>query len=198
MITALAHVCIASTDLDATERFYRVGLGLEKVFNFVRGGNVIGFYLRVPGDSYIEVFRHDVIEPEAKSPISHLCFESDDLDAVASRLRAIGAKVTAKRLGADDSWQIWSADPCGVKIEFHQYTETSSQKTGQDCVLDRHKSPRAKSSARSSGGRARRGDRAESITPTVDVPDNKRDASDRQKSSPASRTHRRGTGRAKS
>jgi hypothetical protein len=44
--------------------------------------------------------------------------------------------VTDKILGADHSWQIWTADPAGVKIEFHQYTNASCQTTGADCVLD--------------------------------------------------------------
>lgn len=51
-------------------------------------------------------------------------------------LGAGGYAVTEKKLGADQSWQAWTTDPSGVRIEFHQYTAHSSQVTGKDCVLD--------------------------------------------------------------
>jgi lactoylglutathione lyase/glyoxylase I family protein len=33
-------------------------------------------------------------------------------------------------LGADGSWQFWTADPDGNPIEFHQFTPESRQITG--------------------------------------------------------------------
>jgi catechol 2,3-dioxygenase-like lactoylglutathione lyase family enzyme len=136
MINGLAHVCIAATDLAATERFYCSGLGLAKLFDFVRKGEKIGFYLTVSNSTYIEVFRQDTVDTDAKSPITHICFEVSDIDEAIARVRAEGYDATEKRLGADNSWQSWTADPSGVKIEFHQYTSASSQITGRNCVVD--------------------------------------------------------------
>ncbi|MBI4556394.1 MAG: VOC family protein [Candidatus Hydrogenedentes bacterium] len=136
MIKRLAHVCIGATDLDATERFYCSGLGLKKAFDFIRGGKTVGFYLEVAENSYIEVFRQDELQPNAKFPISHMCFEVHDIDPVRRHLTAQGYAVTEKKLGADHSWQAWTADPSGVRIEFHQYTEKSTQLTGENCILD--------------------------------------------------------------
>jgi lactoylglutathione lyase/glyoxylase I family protein len=136
MIKGLAHVCIAATDLTATEEFYCSGLGFTKLFDFVRKGEKIGFYLTVAESTYIEAFRHDAVDVQAKSPISHICFEVSDIDEVIGRIRSHAYEVTEKRLGADNSWQAWTADPSGVKIEFHQYTKESSQVTGEDCVVD--------------------------------------------------------------
>jgi hypothetical protein len=51
-------------------------------------------------------------------------------------VKALGYDVTDKTMGADRSWQAWTKDPGGVRIEFHQYTARSCQKTGADCVLD--------------------------------------------------------------
>jgi len=136
MITGIAHICIAARDLAATEKFYCSGLGFKKGFDFIRQGEVIGFYLEVAKGSYVEVFRQDAIDKDAKAPILHLCFETPDVDEVGRRLKARGYEVTKKILGADQSWQIWTADPSGVKIEFHQYTPQSTQVTGKDCVLD--------------------------------------------------------------
>jgi hypothetical protein len=41
-----------------------------------------------------------------------------------------------KKIGADNSWQLWCKDPTGIDMEFHQYTETSAQLTGADCIVN--------------------------------------------------------------
>lgn len=135
MISGLAHVCLAAGDLDATQKFYCDGLGFDKAFDFLRGDKVVGFYLKVSAGTYVEVFLQDDIRPDGACPIRHFCLEVQDIDAVADRLRENGYDVTEKKLGADQSWQAWTADPAGVRIEFHQYTDASCQTTGQDCVL---------------------------------------------------------------
>ena len=136
MIKGLAHVCIAASDLATTERFYCSGLGFRKFFDFIRGGEVIGFYLRVSENTYIEVFRQDAVQTHAGCPIRHVCFEVTDIDEVSRHIKAHGYEVTEKKLGADQSWQMWTTDPGGVRIEFHQYTDRSSQVTAKDCILD--------------------------------------------------------------
>lgn len=136
MLKGIAHICISSVDLAATERFYCSGLGMIKGFDFVRKGEVIGFYLRAGGNAFVEVFRRGSISPEAGGPISHLCLEVSDIDAVVARLKAHGYETTAKVMGADHSWQAWVTDPAGVKIEFHQYTPDSCQLTGAPCLLE--------------------------------------------------------------
>ena len=65
MIKGIAHVCLTAPDLAATERFYCSTLGFSKVFDFIRGGDVIGFYLRVAPGAYIEVFRRGEAGPSA-------------------------------------------------------------------------------------------------------------------------------------
>jgi len=136
MIKGFAHVCLATTDLPAVERFYCEGLGFRKVFDFIRSGQVTGFYLEVAENTYIEVFSGGEINTTDRAPIAHFCLETDDIDQVARQLAENGYPVTEKKLGADQSWQIWTKDPSGVRIEFHQYTEQSSQRTHQDCILD--------------------------------------------------------------
>ena len=135
MIKGFAHVCLAATDLSAVERFYVAELGFRKVFNFIRNGAVSGFYLEVAENSYIEVFSGGEINVTDRAPIAHFCLETDDIDQVAKRLADNDYPVTEKKLGADQSWQIWTRDPSGVRIEFHQYTPESSQCTHQDCML---------------------------------------------------------------
>jgi lactoylglutathione lyase/glyoxylase I family protein len=135
MIKGLAHVCLAATDLAAVERFYCCGLGFKKAFDFIRNDRVVGFYLELSQGGYIEVFQRDEIDVKANSPILHFCLEVDDLEPIGLRLTENGYEATQKTLGADQSWQMWTTDPSGVRIEFHQYTDRSSQITRKNCIL---------------------------------------------------------------
>ncbi len=135
MIKGFAHVCLSATDLAATERFYCKGLGCIKAFDFIKDNRIIGFYLEISKGSYIEVFLRDEVESEAKSPISHFCLEVDDITQISRQLKENGYDTTDKKLGADQSWQIWTTDPDGTRIEFHEYTGSSSQITRKNCIL---------------------------------------------------------------
>lgn len=136
MVKGLAHICLSALDLAATERFYCSGLGLTKVFEFVRKNQVIGFYLKAGPNTFIEIFLRDKVVPNPDTPISHFCLEVVDIDDVITRLDANRYEVTPKKLGADQSWQAWAVDPAGTRIEFHQYTAQSHQFTAQPCILD--------------------------------------------------------------
>jgi len=133
MIKQLAHLCIHTEDLAKTERFYIDALGLEPGFRFLKNGKRFGCYLKLGSSTFIEVF-----EGKRGSPgnINHLAIEVDDMDGVIARLRENGVEVTDKKLGADHSWQAWLEDPNGVRIELHEYTPESLQRTGGDCAVD--------------------------------------------------------------
>ncbi len=133
MIKQLAHVCIHSPDLAATENFYFESLGLEKAFTIMKDGAVFGFYVNLGTSTFIEVFKGDRAQ---EGSIKHMALEVDDIDKVIAALREHGFAATDKKLGADNSWQSWTADPNGVQIEFHQYTATSLQLTGGICEVD--------------------------------------------------------------
>ena len=136
MIKGFAHVCLSAKDLTAAEPFYCSGLGFRKTFDFIRNDRVIGFYLDASQGDYVEIFQRDEIDAKANSPIQHFCLEVDDIEQVRLRLTENGYEATEKTLGADHSWQIWTTDPSGVRIEFHQYTARSSQVTHENCILE--------------------------------------------------------------
>ena len=149
-VSGFAHACIGSRDLAATERYYCEGLGAKRLFRFTRGGAEVGFYLALPDGKYIEVFARDTCERPDHPPLAHLCLETPDIDALGRRrtlrpghidalgrhMRGLGYDFSEKRMGADHSWQAWSEDPVGVRLEFHEYTDESCQRTGADCPLD--------------------------------------------------------------
>jgi len=135
MVRGIAHICIRVADLEATRRFYCDALGLGKAFDFLRDGGLCGFYLSAGERNYLEFFRRNPEEAVSGSPIHHFCLKVDSIEETSARLKQAGFTVTDRILGADHSWQAWTTDPDGVKIELHEYTPESCQKTGRDCLL---------------------------------------------------------------
>jgi catechol 2,3-dioxygenase-like lactoylglutathione lyase family enzyme len=134
-IKRLAHICLGSTDLAAAEKFYCDILGFKKKFDFIKAGEVIGFYLEIAEKTFMEIFKSDVKNTK-NCNIQHICFEVEDIDKIILQLKNFHFEMTTKILGADNTWQLWLTGPDNVKIEFHQYTEKSNQFTGKSCILD--------------------------------------------------------------
>jgi lactoylglutathione lyase/glyoxylase I family protein len=128
MITALAHTCFVVHDLDASLQFYVDGLGLKLAFDFVHDTGVrYGVYLHVGGRNFIEMFQGETAARAEGQSYSHLCLEVDDIQATVASLTTRGIEVGPVKLGCDQSWQAWLADPDGNRIELHQYTPESWQ-----------------------------------------------------------------------
>lgn len=53
-----------------------------------------------------------------------------------SSVRGHGVTISDKKLGIDSTWQAWTADPNGVKLELFEYTERSAQFVGGDVEVD--------------------------------------------------------------
>lgn len=136
MIKAMAHICILTQDPDKTEWFYCSCLGMVKKFNFIREGKIAGFYLQINDRNFIEVFQTDTAASAQESPIKHFCLETDNIDDVTEKTRELNVDVTDKKMGCDHTWQAWLTDPNGIGIELHQYTDTSCQTTGGDCIIN--------------------------------------------------------------
>ena len=136
MIKNVAHVCIKTRDLARTEDFYCGALGLEKAFNFVERGEVIGFYLKAAGESFIEVFCDpNVGSPNESRMLHHFCFETDAIESLRRTLLEGGYSPREIIMGADHTPQFWVTDPNGIEIEVQQYTAESTQRTGKDVAL---------------------------------------------------------------
>ena len=134
MVVRLAHVCIESDDLEATEAFYGY-LGINRKFEFRNLQNeLIGMYLAFGNDTYIEIVK--VSEHKKQGTVAHFAIEVDDVAAVRDTLMSKGVEVTDKHLGGDDTWMVTCHDPNDIFIEFHEYTAQSMQKIGGTCVID--------------------------------------------------------------
>mgnify|MGYP001031183058 CR=1 FL=1 len=133
MIKQLAHICIYSNDLNETKRFYLNALEMEIGFEFIKDDQLFGFYLKCGNNTFIEVFKGS---PGAVGNINHLALEVDDIDLVLKKTQSAGYPIGTKKMGADHSWQAWLEDPSGVRIELHEYTDQSLQRTGGSCIVN--------------------------------------------------------------
>lgn len=136
VIKQLGHVCIGANDVAESKRFYMEVLGLKNVFNFSKEGQPFGFYIDVGNHTYIEVFRQDVAAAMDRPLMKHLCLEVTDIDAFIAEVKSKNWAIGEKKMGVDNTWQVWLADPSGVPIEVQEYTDKSSQITGADCVAN--------------------------------------------------------------
>jgi catechol 2,3-dioxygenase-like lactoylglutathione lyase family enzyme len=128
MITGIAHTCYLVPDLDRALAFYVEQLGLKVAFEFRReDGTRYGVYLRLGRRTFIELFRGDLGPKAEKQSYGHICLEVDDVARTVVELRAKGVACTDPKLGMDESWQAWIADPDGNRIELHGYTAKSWQ-----------------------------------------------------------------------
>ena len=137
LIKSLAHVCIKTSDLEKTPEFYCGALGMEKLFDFTRQGNVIGFHIKASHDTFIEVFQDNKAAPPTtpQNP-HHFCLLTENIEQVRQALLNRGYSPGDIKMGADHSLQFWIKDPSGVDVEFHQYSEESAQLTGQSVEVN--------------------------------------------------------------
>lgn len=136
MTISMAHLCIKTKNLQKTEDFYCGILGLRRVFDFTKNGKKIGLYMEIADRSYIEAFEEEAAPSGTQGAVAHFCLETDDIDGMKKKLEAAGIACSEKKLGCDHTYQIWFQDPNGIDIEFHQYTDKSSQMTGESVEID--------------------------------------------------------------
>jgi catechol 2,3-dioxygenase-like lactoylglutathione lyase family enzyme len=135
-IKSVAHVCVKSTDLDATAAFYCGPLGMTRHFDFMRKGKLIGFYMKATNETFVEVFLADEIEAIEKRVLNHFCLETEDLKGLHAKIAAAGYQPGEIKMGADHTAQFWMKDPNGMDLEFQEYSDRSSQRTGKSVEVD--------------------------------------------------------------
>jgi catechol 2,3-dioxygenase-like lactoylglutathione lyase family enzyme len=127
--TRLAHVCLHVKNLQRTMAYYHK-LGLTDGFTFTRKDKDYGIYLKIGGETFLEIFEEPEKGAGTEGGIAHFCLQTENLDELMAHLDEQGVEYTKKELGADETWQIWLKDPDGNRVEVHRYTENSYQFKG--------------------------------------------------------------------
>ncbi len=128
MFKRIAHVCLGASNLERAIAWYE-RVGFSVIFEFTRKGKRFGVYMKLSEGNFIEIFEDPDLGPVVNNGILHFCLETGDIDAVMARLKERGVSFSPKKLGVDNTWQIWLEDPDGNRFEVHQYTLASTQLT---------------------------------------------------------------------
>jgi catechol 2,3-dioxygenase-like lactoylglutathione lyase family enzyme len=129
-LRSLDHAAFTVRDMDRAVAFYRDLLGCTPLGQMLlEDGTFKLVYLR-KGRAYIELFAHRVRpgeapqeagdESSARRPgYQHLAFQTDDVDAVAARLRAAGVRFTVDPRDAAGGVRLaFFLDPDGNELEL--------------------------------------------------------------------------------
>lgn len=131
-LNGIGHVALKVADIERSLEFYRDRLGFAEMMRLNGDdGSLWLVYLRITDTQFIELFPGGKGE-QAPGPdrvaINHFCLECTDIQAAAEALRAAGIALTVEpKMGADNNWQCWIADPDGNRIEFMQMAENAMQ-----------------------------------------------------------------------
>lgn len=137
MIRRLAHLCLMTNDLNRQIAFYRDGLGLPIKFRFTNvEGELFGVYFECGDTTFIEIFDQvlaarqwggDLRPLHEGNRYNHLCLEVVGLKELREKLLGRGVKLGEISTGLDHSYQAWTNDPDGNRIELMEYTHRSWQ-----------------------------------------------------------------------
>lgn len=122
------HAGIYVSDLEASVRFYRDLLGFDVVTTFKMPGDWPITYLRSGGGQVELLARPNVRRPDAPADpgmnagIRHIGFKTDDLEAVAARLRSAGVtfKSEPRAAGSGIGRLMFVYDPDFNEVEIIQ------------------------------------------------------------------------------
>lgn len=147
-IKELGHIAFRCHDIKTTEKFYTDVLGFKRAFalTYKEREDKTPFpddrewivYLKISDSLYLELFDCENAKGESEPSwnsfnYQHLALIVDDIHAAREELVKHSAPVDVEpSLGIDNTWQMWSHDPDGNKIEFMQYTDRSYQVVGKN------------------------------------------------------------------
>lgn len=126
LIIGVAHIAFQVSDLTKARQFYGELLGYEEPFQiFNPDGKLALTYFKVNERQYIEIFPG--LPPEKDDRLSHIAFETTDIEALRNYLEEKQIKVPTKvNRGRDGNLNFTVIDPDGHKVEFVQYMPGSS------------------------------------------------------------------------
>jgi lactoylglutathione lyase len=130
-VSSIGHVALRVKDIGPSLDFYVNKLGFKEMMRLERDGRLWLVYLRITDDQYLELFPEGTGDRAADREAvgyNHMCLTVDDIDRAVLELADAGIPLDqAKKLGADNNWQVWIVDPDGHRIELMQMAPDSLQ-----------------------------------------------------------------------
>lgn len=116
MIEGLNHFTVIAEDPQRTLDFYVGLLGLEPGPRPDLG--FPGAWLYTGGRAVLHVYFDRPVPPGRAGVIDHMAFTARDLKAVKARFDARGIAYDLRRQKGAGTWQLFSLDPNGAKVEL--------------------------------------------------------------------------------
>jgi lactoylglutathione lyase len=125
LITGVAHIAFQVSDLAKARAFYGELLGYDEVFQVSdhESSQPLTCF-KVNERQYIEILPG--LPPDNDDRLSHIAFETNDLEALRVYLLSRGVKAPEKvNQGADGNMNFAVNDPDGHRVEFVEYRDGS-------------------------------------------------------------------------
>ena len=136
-ITGIAHIAYRASDLDKEVAFL-AKLGYQESFGFTNAaGKTTEVFIKVNDRQFLEVYPQN----SSTEPLGwmHVCYESDDINALAAFLTAHGLKPTEVRKAGAGNMLTTMKDPEDRTTEFTQYMPGSRHTLDKGLHLGEHR-----------------------------------------------------------
>jgi catechol 2,3-dioxygenase-like lactoylglutathione lyase family enzyme len=118
MIHGMNHFTITAEDRDKTLGFYCGLLGLKEGARPDLGFPGAWLYPQSGGPAVLHIYWDRPMPAQRTGVIDHLAFTSSDLKAVKARFDESGVKYDLRQQAGAGTWQLFSYDPNGAKVEL--------------------------------------------------------------------------------
>jgi catechol 2,3-dioxygenase-like lactoylglutathione lyase family enzyme len=116
MIHGMNHFTVIAQDLQRTLDFYVGVLGLEQGPRPDLG--FAGAWLYADGRPILHVYADRPVPPGVAGVIDHMAFSARGLKEVKARFDARGLQYELRQQKGSGTWQLFSLDPSGAKVEL--------------------------------------------------------------------------------
>ena len=117
MIVGMNHFTVISEDAEKTLDFYVGLLGLQVGHRPDLGFPGAWLYAGGP-NAILHIYFDRPVPTQRAGVIDHMAFTSTDLKAVKARFDERGVKYDLRRQAGAGTWQLFSYDPNGAKVEL--------------------------------------------------------------------------------
>jgi catechol 2,3-dioxygenase-like lactoylglutathione lyase family enzyme len=114
----IAHVAFRVADLDTARAFYNK-LGFEQFFEMKQGERTTEAFIKINDRQFIELYPKTA--PSQAIGLMHVCYESNDLEALHADYTKRGLAVSDVRKAGAGNLLMTMKDPEGQTIEYTQY-----------------------------------------------------------------------------
>jgi len=118
MIHGMNHFTIAAESREATLDFYCGLLGLVEGHRPDLGFPGAWLYPRDAKQAVLHIYWDRALPATRTGVIDHMAFTGSDLKAVKARFDECGLKYDLRRQAGAGTWQLFTLDPNGAKVEL--------------------------------------------------------------------------------